>query len=113
MRGRRVAGDNDRRTGSELKENRQKRKRVEMNEMNEMNETGNDDSQVEQMLRDHLKQSLDVHLGASSRRFAQHLAESSRNREDVIPFPVAASRSKPGGGRHDGPRFGSLWSIGL
>jgi len=80
-----------------------------------MNETESNqqDARIEQMLRGHLRQTLDGHVGASSRRFAEHIAAASRDR--VIPMPTAAARRTPRqrNSNDDGPRFGSLWSIGL
>lgn len=70
----------------------------------ETNNIEPNDELIEANLRAHLKCELDPHLGGAARRFAQHLLDEDQSMK-ITPARAAAKPS--------GPKFGSIWPIGL
>jgi hypothetical protein len=64
------------------------------------------DARTEELLRRHLAETLDPHLGAAE-RFKRSIAAASPIAPSVAPF-VAPPKA-----RRKEPHFGSLWTIGL
>ena len=64
------------------------------------------DQQIDKLIRGHLNDQLDRHVGAASRRFAEVIANERRQR--AMPL-VENPQRKPAAG----PKFGSFWSMGL
>jgi len=58
------------------------------------------------LIRGHLNNQLDGHVGAASRRFAEEIANSPRR--TAAPLVENPKRKNTAG-----PKFGSVWSIGL
>jgi len=65
------------------------------------------DSQLGSLIRGHLNDQLDSHLGAASRRFAAEIASAPKRAAAPLVENPAKRPTAPG------PKFGSFWSIGL
>lgn len=64
------------------------------------------DQQIDTLIRGHLNNELDSHVGAASRRFADEIANSRKR--TAVPLVESPKRQNTAG-----PKFGSIWSIGL
>jgi hypothetical protein len=81
------------------------------------------DERMDELLRRHLTEQLDGQVGAATERFRRHIGSASSSASGNATSPAAplridssSRRSNNGNGdngRDNGPRFGSIWAIGI
>jgi len=83
------------------------------------------DERMDELLRRHFSKELDGQVGAAAERFKRHISSASNSSaaagggangakgESPLRIDASSPRSNGDGRRNNGPRFGSLWAIGI
>jgi hypothetical protein len=76
------------------------------------------DERMDELLRRHFADQLDGQVGAAAERFRRHISSATagaagKSNGAAAPLRMDAARPIKNPSRDDGPRFGSLWAIGI
>jgi hypothetical protein len=72
------------------------------------------DERMDELLRRHLAEQLDGQVGAAAERFRRHISSAAPSADSNGAAPPRMENPvRPTRERHNGPRFGSIWAIGI
>jgi len=71
------------------------------------------DERTDELLRRHFAEQLDGQVGAAAERFRRHISSANGNAASPAPLRIDSSSRPSNGNRNNGPRFGSMWAIGI